>query len=201
MKRLHLVLLAWAISGSAQAQTAVPARIQNPLAPQQRARLEELACGPLGVAAIEITGARALGSAGKSTSAHVKCAPHVRSPDLQAGKRFHCDRNGTSWSCQEDDVYLRRTVAGQGPFEIPARYLTVDQAQTVIGCFEAALQAQPALLESGPLTKVEFLLRTAPSDQVVIGLKSASRCFTARLNLQCASEAGRATPMTVASCD
>jgi hypothetical protein len=205
MKNIVAFLLAWAIAINiavpAHGQTVTPTRRQTSLSSVDRSRIEALACRPLGVAVTEIVGSHALdGDSRKATAAVVKCAPHVRSEGVEAGLRAYCKRDGGVWACEEDDAYLRRLVAGKGPFEIAARGLTFDEAQTVIGCLETDLREQPELLDSGALTKVEFLLRAAPSDDVLIGLKSGSRCLRARLPLRCASEAGPRRPVAISSC-
>jgi hypothetical protein len=121
MKNIVAFLLAWAIA----INIAVPA-----LSSVDRSRIEALACRPLGVAVTEIVGSHALdGDSRKATAAVVKCAPHVRSEGVEAGLRAYCKRDGGVWACEEDDAYLRRLVAGKGPFEIAARGLTFDEAQ------------------------------------------------------------------------
>ena len=200
MKNLPGYLLAWAAAIAAHAQAVTPTQRQATLSRQDRATIEGLVCRPLGVAATEIVGTRAVAGDPRATRAFVTCAPHVRSEAVEAGQRQLCERDAKAWVCKEDAVYLRRTVAGRGPFQIPAQFMTFDQAQAALGCFEAALRDQPALLGSGPLTRVEYLLREAPSDAVIIGLKSEARCFAARLTLKCATEAGRAGPVAISTC-
>jgi hypothetical protein len=186
----------------AHAQVDTPTQVRTSLSSRDRSHIEALACRPLGVAAIEIVGTRALeANERKATRAIVKCAPHIRAEGVEAGHRGYCKLEGKAWSCKEDAVYLRRAVAGKGPFEIAAQFLTFEEAQTVIGCLEAALRDQPGLLDSGPLTKVEYLLRALPSEEALIGLKSGPRCFTARLPLRCATESGRPGPVAISSCD
>jgi hypothetical protein len=200
MKTLPAYLLAWTVAVAAHAQAVVPAQRQATLSGQDRATLERLVCRPLGVAATEIVGMRALAAGARATRAFVKCAPHVRAEAVEAGQRQLCERTAKDWICKEDALYLRRTVAGQGPFEIPAQFMTFEQAQAALVCFEAALRDQPSLLGSGTLTRVEYLLREAPSDAVVIGLRSEARCVAARLTLKCATEAGRAGPVAISNC-
>ena len=201
MKNICALFLAGLVALGAHAQTVTPQHRQNALSSRDQARVEKLVCQPLGVAAIETVGARVPGAGDQATRAYVKCAPHVHAAGMAGGQRSICERSGKTWACKQDALYLRRPVGGQGPFEIAVQFMTFDQAQAAIACLEGALRDQPALLDSAPLTKVEFLLRAAPSDAVIVGLRSGSRCLSARLTLQCAVAPGRDSPVTVASCD
>lgn len=201
MENIAALFLTGLVGFGAHAQTATPHHRQTVLSARDQSSVEKLVCQPLGVAAIEIVGARVPRAGDQATRAYVKCATHVHADGMAGGQRSICERSGKNWSCKHDALYLRRPVAGEGPFEITVQFMTFDQAQAAIACLEGALQTQPGLLDSAPLTKVEFLLRTAPSDDVIVGLRSGSRCFSARLTLQCATEAGRPNPVAVSSCD
>jgi hypothetical protein len=180
-----LVFLGLGVAGAQVPVAQLPR--QTALSPQERATVEKLACGPLGVAATEVVGIRKPDAARPgATRADVKCAPHLRQEAVEAGYRVDCVRPQAEWSCTDRTLYLRRRVAGQGPFDFPVQGLNFAEAQAVVGCLEASLRDQPQLLGGTPLTDVQYLLRFAsPEDGVTIGLMSGKRCMITRLNMQC----------------